>query len=375
VARKLNIALLGAGFMGKAHSNAYRQVSRFFDLDIEPVMKVVCARTLGSAREAAARFGWEEHDTDWEKVVQRDDVDLVDISTPGNLHHPMAMAASSAGKMVWCEKPLANTLDEAVEMANAVRAAGVHHAVFHNYRFSPAVRLAKRMIDEGDIGEIRHIRAVYLQDWIADPNFPRVWRLQKSMSGSGALGDIGSHIIDLARFLVGEISEVVGDTRTFIKERPSEEDADRSEEVDVDDAAVFLARFSNGAMGTFEATRFARGRKNFNSFEINGSVGTVIFNLERMNELQYFDSRERGHLQGFRTIQVTEPLHEFAAEWWPPGHIIGYEHTFVNLVADGLRRTARGENPSPDFFDGLANQGVVDAVQRSVSSGGWERPS
>ena len=373
MSKKLNIALLGAGFMGKAHSNAYRQVSHFFELEIEPVMKVVCARSLGSARHAAERFGWEEHDTDWEKVVRREDIDLVDISTPGNLHHPMALAAAAAGKHVWCEKPLGNSLEEAEEMLEAVQAAKVGHAIFHNYRFVPAVRLAKRLIDEGDIGEIRHIRAVYLQDWIAEPEFPLVWRLQSSISGSGAVGDIGSHIIDLARFLVGDIAEVVGDTRTFIKERQLEDDPERSAEVDVDDGAVFLARFKNGAMGTFEATRFARGRKNYNSFEINGSVGSVVFNLERMNELQYFDSRDPAHLQGFRTIQVTEPTHQLASEWWPPGHIIGYEHTFINLVADGLRRISKGENPSPNFADGVANQRVVDAVRRSVESGSWEK--
>lgn len=367
----LNIALLGAGFMGKAHSNAYRQVSHFFDIGIKPVMKVVCARTLGSAREAAERYGWLEHDTDWERVVQREDIDLVDISTPGNLHHPMALAAAKARKHVWCEKPLANSLPEAEEMLAAVRAAGVMHAVFHNYRFCPAVRLAKRLIEEGELGEVRHIRAVYLQDWIAEPDFPLVWRLRKQITGSGALGDIGSHIIDLARYLMGEIAQVVADTRTFINERPLPDDADRSAEVDVDDAAIFLARFEGGAMGTFEATRFARGRKNYNSFEINGSLGSVIFNLERMNEIEYFDARTTPHLQGFRTIQVTENSHEFAAEWWPPGHIIGYEHTFTNLVADGFRRMAKGELPSPNFEDGVANQRVLDAVERSVATGTW----
>ena len=363
--KTLNIALLGAGFMGKAHSNAYRQVSHFFDTGIEPVMKVVCARTLESAREAAERYGWEEHDTDWERVVQREDIDFVDVSTPGNLHHPMALVAAKAGKIVWCEKPLANSIAEAEEMLAAVRASGVMHAVFHNYRFCPAVQLAKRLIEEGEIGEVRHIRAVYLQDWIAEPSFPLVWRLQRSVTGSGALGDIGSHIIDLARFLVGEIKEVVGDTRTFVKERPLVDDPDRSAEVDVDDAAIFLARFADGAMGTFEATRFARGRKNYNSFEINGSLGSIAFNLERMNELEYFDSRLTKRTQGYRTIQVTQP------EWWPPGHIIGYEHTFTNLIADGFTRMAKGELPSPNFEDGVANQRVLDAVERSVASGGW----
>jgi predicted dehydrogenase len=364
--KQLNIALLGAGFMGKAHSNAYRQVARFFDTGIEPVMKVICSRTLGSAREAAEKFGWQEHDTDWERIVQREDIDLVDVSTPGNLHHPMALAAAKAGKHVWCEKPLANSLHEAEEVLEAVRASGVMHAVFHNYRFCPAVQLAKQLISEGELGEIRHFRAVYLQDWIAEPGFPLVWRLQKNITGSGALGDIGSHIIDLARFLVGEIDQVVGDMRTFVKERPLQDDPDRSAEVDVDDAATFLARFKGGAMGTFEATRFARGRKNYNSFEISGSLGSVAFNLERMNELEYFDARLPERTQGFRTIQVTQ------TEWWPPGHIIGYEHTFTNLVADGFKRMSNGQNPSPCFKDGVANQRVLDAVEGSVTSGGWQ---
>ena len=369
--RQLNIALLGAGFMGKAHSNAYRQVSRFFDNEVVPNMRVVCASTEGSAKAAAKRLGWAEHSSDWETTIHREDVDLVDICTPGHLHHPMAVAAAKAGKHVWCEKPLGNTLAEAEEMLEAVQRTKVSHAIFHNYRFCPAVRLAKNFVASGDIGEIHHFRAVYLQDWITDPQFPLVWRLQKKFAGSGSLGDIGSHIVDLARYLTGPIAKVVGHSKTFISQRPLQDDADRSASVDVDDATSFLAEFESGAMGVFEATRFATGRKNFNCFEINGSNGSLQFNLERMNELRYFDARLPVASQGFRTILVTDPAHEFAREWWPPGHVIGYEHTFTNLIADGLRAISEGRLPSPNFEDGVANQRVIDAVQRSTNTGAW----
>ena len=370
--RQLNIAMLGAGFMGKAHSNAYRQVSRFFDLDLLPNMRVVCAYNEGSAKAAVERFGWAEHCSDWEATIQREDIDLVDICTPGHLHHPMVLASAAAGKHVWCEKPLGNTLLEAEEMLEAVQQAKVSHAIFHNYRFCPAVRLARKLIASGDIGEVRHFRAVYLQDWITDPEFPLVWRLQQKYSGSGSLGDIGIHIIDLARFLVGPILRVIGHSRTFIEQRPLEGDNDRNAKVDVDDATSFLAEMEGGAMGVFEATRFATGRKNYNCFEINGSKGSLRFNLERMNELEYFDARLPVSSQGFRTILVTEEAHEFAREWWPPGHIIGYEHTFTNFVADGLRAISESRIPSPNFEDGVENQKVVDAVLRSVKLESWQ---
>jgi predicted dehydrogenase len=373
MAKHLNVAMIGAGFMGKAHSNAYRQVARFFDLDISPVMKLICASTEGSAKIAAERYGWQEHTADWEATVLRNDIDLVDISTPGHLHCPMAVAAAKAGKHVWCEKPLANSVTEAETMLGAVESAGVAHAVFHNYRFCPAVRLAKRLLEDGQIGEIRHFRAVYLQDWIGDPQFPLVWRLQSKFSGTGALGDIGSHIIDLAIFLIGPINNVVGHSNTFIKNRPMVDDPDRAALVDVDDSSTFLAKFESGATGVFECSRLATGRKNFNCFEINGSRGSVRFNLERMNELEYFDGAVDPAKQGFNTILATDPTHQYAGEWWPPGHIIGYEHTFTNLVADGLRRIAAGELPSPNFQDGLQTQRVVEAVVRSVRTGCWEQ--
>lgn len=379
--RKVRIGLIGYKFMGKAHSNAYRQAARFFDMEWEPEMAVLCGRDEDAAQAAADKFGWQECETDWRRVVERDDIDLIDVSTPGNLHAPIAIAAAEAGKMVWCEKPLANTLEEATSMRDAVVRAKVHHAVFHNYRFCPAVALAKKMITDGLLGKIYHFRAVYLQDWIADPSFPLVWRLTKEEAGSGAHGDINSHIIDLGRFLVGEISEVSGHLETFVKQRPLLAATDdrlggvastEMGHVTVDDAAMFLAKFENGALGTFEATRFAVGRKNHNRFEINGSRGSIVFNLERMNELEYYNAEDPASVRGFRTIQVTDSVHPFTGNWWPVGHIIGYEHTFVHLVVDGFARMSRGENPSPDFEDGYRNQRILHAVSRSSESRKWE---
>jgi predicted dehydrogenase len=380
--RKIRIGLIGYQFMGKAHSNAYRQAPRFFDLEWEPVLKVICGRHESAVKSAAEKYGWEEYETDWRRVVERKDIDLIDVSTPGHLHAPISLASAQAGKAVWCEKPLANTLQEAHEMHSAVKKAGVFHALFHNYRFCPAVALAKKMIENGELGEIYHFRAVYLQDWIVDPNFPLVWRLQKEFAGSGALGDIAAHSIDLARYLVGEIQEVVGCLNTFIQERPllaqtegglSATASDQKGQVTVDDACAFLTRFHNGAMGTFEASRFALGRKNYNRFEINGSKGSLVFNLERMNELEYYNHSDPEDKRGFRVIQVTEKSHPFVSPWWPPGHIIGYEHTFIHLVADGFQKMAKGENPSPNFDDGLANQKVLNAVERSAQTGQWEK--
>ncbi|GIV01715.1 MAG: oxidoreductase [Fimbriimonadales bacterium] len=369
--RTVNVALIGYQFMGKAHSNAWRQAPRFFDLEWEPHLKVLCGRNREALEVAARKYGFEEIETDWTAVVERPDVDLVDVSAPGHLHAPISIAAAKAGKIVWCEKPLANTSNEAEAMVATVREAGVFHALFHNYRFCPAIQLAKRMIQEGALGDLRHFRAVYLQDWMSDPSTPMVWRLKKQYAGSGAHGDLNSHLIDLARFLVGEITEVSGVMKTFVRERPIAEGSQETDTVDVDDATAFLALFENGAMGTFEATRFALGRKNHNRIEINGSKGSLVFNLERMNELEYYDGSDPSDRTGFRLIQVTEPVHPFVSAWWPPGHIIGYEHTFVNLVADGLQRMAEGRNPSPNFEDGLACQRVLDAVERSAERKSW----
>ena len=376
----LTIGLIGYQFMGKAHSNAYRQANRFFDLPYEIRMKTLCGRTEGAVKQAAETFGWEGHETDWRRVVEDPDIDVIDVSTPGDSHCEIVCAAAEAGKTVFCEKPIGNTLAEAEKMLEAVKKSGKPSAVFHNYRKAPAVALAKSMISGGKLGTIYHMRAVYLQDWIADPNFPLVWRLQKEKSGSGAHGDINSHIIDLGRHLVGEFGEVCGTLHTFIKKRPlvgAVDDrlgATASQEmgdVTVDDAAMFLAKFKDGAIGTFEATRFAVGRKNHNRFEINGSKGSVVFNLERMNELEYYNNEDPSETHGFRLIQATQGDHPYAGHYWPPGHIIGYEHTFVNLVADAVTAIAEGREPTPNIEDGYQNQRVLDAVERSHAERSW----
>ncbi len=374
---EIGVGLVGYKFMGRAHSNAYRQVGRFFDLKLSPRMRAVCGRDEAGVREAAATLGWEGYETDYRRLLERDDVGLVDVVTPGNTHHEIAIAALEAGKHVLCEKPLANTLEEASEMLDAARRAGTTNMVSFNYRRAPAVQLAKKLVEEGRLGEIRHWRAVYLQDWILDPEFPLAWRLRKELAGSGALGDIGAHIIDLAHFLVGQIEEVVGTTETFIRERPLEDASGgaRTGEVTVDDAAAFLARFENGAMGTFEATRLAPGRRNHNSFEINGSNGSLVFDLERMNELQVYFEDDPQETKGFRTVMVTEPDHPYIGAWWPPGHIIGYEHTFVHTVKDLMDGIAAGESPPPTFEDGYRCQTVLDAVERSAQSGTWTQPA
>jgi predicted dehydrogenase len=369
----INIALLGHAFMGRAHSNAYRQVAPFFSPRLTPRLKVICGTNRAETAKAARTLGWEESSTDWESVVRRKDIDIVDVSTPGDLHAPMAIAAAKAGKVVFCEKPLANTVREAEQMLAAVKKAGVIHMICHNYRRVPAVMLAKHIVASGQLGDLRHFRAVYLQDWITDPNFPLLWRFKKERAGSGALGDIGAHIVDLARFLAGEITEVSGDLRTFIKTRPLPGRPGRHGRVTVDDAAVAIARFKNGATGTFEATRLAPGRKNHNRFEINGSRGSLAFDLERMNELElYLESDRRGE-RGFRRIIVTESDHPFVKAWWPPGHIIGYEHTFTHTVYDLLEAIADDRVPEPNFVDGVRNQRVLEGIERSATSRRWVR--
>lgn len=367
--KKLNVAMIGYQFMGRAHSNAWRQVGRFFDTPLEPVMKVVCGRTAEGVEDAATKLGWEEAATSWEEVIARPDIDAVDICTPGDSHMPIAVAAAEAGKAILCEKPLANTVDEAQTMLAAVRKAAVPHMLCHNYRRAPAVTLGKRFIEEGRIGKIHHYRGTYLQDWIVDPEFPRVWRLEKAKAGSGSLGDIASHSLDLARYLVGEITEVCGLLETFIDERPLEDGSGRGK-VDVDDAALSLVRFENGAIGSIEGTRFAPGRKNYNRFEINGSTGSLAFDLERMNELQVYE--ENGPDSGFRTILATDASHPYVEAWWPPGHILGYEHTFTHTVLDFLRAVESGNTVTPNFEDGVANQRALDAIERSSASRTWE---
>jgi len=367
----INIGLVGHGFMGKAHSNAYRQAWPFFRPALKPVMKVICGRDEAAVKESAETFGWEEYETSWEKLIARSDIEVIDISSPGDTHRDIAVAAAEAGKHILCEKPLANTLAEAEEMLAAVEKAGVKHLVNFSYRWVPAVRLAKKLIDEGALGQVRHWRATYLQDWLVDPEFPLEWRLRRERAGSGALGDIAAHVIDLARFLVGEISEVVGMTETFVKERPLPDAEGKRGPVTVDDAVAFLARFENGVLGTFEATRFATGRRNYQRFEVNGSRGSLAFNFERMNELEFFSLDDPDYAQGFRTILVTEDVHDYVSAWWPPGHGLGYEHTFVHAVVDFLNAIGRDEMPQPSFVDGVRCQAVLEAVSTSVETQRW----
>ena len=388
MAKKMNVALLGYQFMGKAHSNAFRQVSRFYpDLGIEPVMKVLVGRNKPAVTSAAAEYGWEEVDTNWRRVIARDDIDIVDICTPGKQHAPMAIAALKAGKHIICEKPLTNNLKEARDVLKVAKKSRKKTLTAFNYRRVPAVALAKQMISEGRIGKIYHWRAVYLQDWIMDPNFPLVWRLKKSEAGSGPHGDLNAHIADLAMHLVGDIDSVVGMTETFIKERPVPEAVDaslgasggrskRKGKVTVEDACLFMARFKNGALGSFEATRFAKGRRNHNRFEINGSKGSISFNLEKMNELQYFSDDDPDHAQGFREIIVGENgAHPYLDAWWPPGHIIGWEHTFTHEIKDFLEAIARNRKVSPDFHEGAKVQAVLEAVIDSAKTKRWAKVS
>jgi predicted dehydrogenase len=372
--RKLNVALIGYDFMGRAHSNAWRQVAHFFkDVPFEPVLKVVVGRTEAKVAEARDRLGFEAYATRWQDVMNRDDIDVVDICTPGDAHADIAVAAAQTRKAILCEKPLANSVADAERMLAAVRAAGVIHMLCHNYRRCPAVALAKQMIDQGEIGEIHHYRGVYLQDWIVDPAFPLVWRLEKSRAGSGSLGDLLSHTMDLSRYLVGEPIEVSGLLKTFVSERPLPGDPGRRGNVTVDDSAQALVKFANGAVGYYEGTRFAPGRKNYNRLEINGSKGSIAWDLERMNELEVYT--ESGTLSGFRTILATNAEHPYISAWWPPGHIIGFEHSFTHTVYDFICAIANGKPPRPNFEDGLQNQRVLDAIERSASSGQWQRIS
>ena len=381
-ATTLNVGMIGYKFMGKAHSNAYRQVGRFFpDLAVKPVMKALCGRDEAGVSKAAATFGWDGYETDWRKMIARDDIDIVDIGAPGNMHAEIAVAAAQAGKHVFCEKPLGNTSAEAKRMLDAVEAAGVKHLIYFNYRANPAVSFAKQLIDEGYIGKIYHWRALFLQDWIVDPDFPLVWRLKKDTAGSGSHGDLLAHCLDTARYLVGEMSEVSGLMETFIKQRPelAESDdrlggkaSDVMGVVDVDDASLALARFANGALGTFEATRFALGRKNHNRFEINGSKGSLVFNAERPNELEIYTEDTHAGTHGFRTVTVTAGQDRYTGQYWPAAHNIGYEHTFTNLLFDAFTAIGRGENPTPNFRDGYLNNVLLDTIAKSAETKKWE---
>jgi predicted dehydrogenase len=345
-----------------------------FDVPLEPSMACICGRSREAVSEAATRLGWSSFDTDWRRVTERDDIGLIDVSTPGDSHAEIALAALEAGKHVLCEKPLANTVEEAQAMADAAaKASSLCAMVGFNYRRVPAVGLARRLIADGRLGTIRHVRAVYLQDWIVDPEFPLVWRLRGEMAGSGALGDIGAHIVDLSQHLLGdEISSVRGTTETFVRERPLPDGPGRGS-VTVDDAALFLARFAGGAVATFEASRFASGRKNVLRIEINGSLGSVAFDLERLNELELYEADEPT-TSGFRRVLVTESDHPWVGAWWPPGHVLGWEHTFTHQARDLLVAIDDNVDCAPTFADGLQVQRVLDAVLRSSQSGTWVTP-
>ncbi|WP_031074142.1 Gfo/Idh/MocA family protein [Streptomyces sp. NRRL S-118] len=375
----LGIGMVGYAFMGAAHSQGWRTVGRVFDLPVRPRLAAVCGRDPAAVRAAAARHGWAAAETDWRELVARDDVQLVDICTPGDSHAEIAIAALEAGKHVLCEKPLANTVAEAEAMAAAAaraRARGQVAMVGFNYRRVPAMTYARRLIAEGRLGVLRHVRVTYLQDWLVDPAFPLTWRLQRAHAGSGALGDLGAHIVDLAQYLAGErLVGVSALTETFVRERPlvagvsaglsAPGGAERGA-VTVDDAAVFTGRLASGALATFEATRVAAGRKNALRLEINGERGSLSFDLERLNELSFHDQTEPARSAGFRRILVTEQDHPYLEAWWPPGHALGYEHTFTHQARDLVHAIASGTEPAPSFADGLQVQRVLAAVEESA---------
>jgi len=379
--KKVNVGLVGYMFMGKAHSVGYRDCAFAFpDVKAEPVMKEISGLVEAEARQYADQYGWERASEGYRHVVEADDIHLVDISTGNDTHKEICLAAAKNGKHIFCEKPMAMSVAECRQMIRAVEKAGVLHMIDFNYRSVPAVALAKQMLEKGMIGTIYHFRAVYLQDWIVDPEFPLVWRLQKDKAGSGAHGDLNAHIIDLGRHLCGEFDSVCGLMKTFIKKRPvlaahagglSAEASAKMGEVTVDDATLFLAKFKNGAVGTFEATRFAAGNRNGNRFEINGSDGSIRFNLERMNELEYFSRKDRDAYQGWKRILVTDPPHPYIKGWWPAGHIIGWQHTFVHQIYNLMNGIAAGKNPVPDFYDGLKCQTILEAVEKSAATQSW----
>ena len=379
--QEVRVGMVGYKFMGKAHSHAYRDLPMFFPNVPRPVMSVICGRHEASVRAAAEQFGWASYVTDWRELVRRDDIDLIDINAPSDAHKEIALEAAAAGKHIFCEKPLALTLADAREMLAAAEQAGVKHMIGFNYRFAPAVQLAKKLVSEGRLGRIYHFRAWFLQDWLVDPEFPLVWRLTREVAGSGSHGDLGAHLIDLAHFLVGDMTEVVGMSDTFVRERPlpasmtglsatGSSDGAKGE-VTVDDATLFLARFGNGALGSFEATRYASGHRCTNSFEINGSKGSVKFDFERMNELQVYFTDDDADVQGFRRVLATDPAHAYADAWWPPGHTIGYEHTFIHEVVELMEALRDNRSPVPSFHDGVRCQAVLEAVERSVAERRW----
>lgn len=373
---RLGVGMVGYAFMGAAHSHAWRTAARVFDLPLEPAMVALCGRDAAAVTAAAARQGWQSAETDWRALIARDDIGLVDICVPGDLHAPIAQAALAAGKHVLCEKPLANSVAEAEAMAAAAAraaAAGVRSMTGFNYRRMPAIVLARSLVVQGRLGTIRHVRATYLQDWLNDPSFALTWRLDRERAGSGALGDLGAHIIDLAQYLTGTlITEVSGTTTTFVTERPVAGWAAHKPArgpVTVDDAAAFTARMGDGAtLGTFEVTRCAAGRKNALRIEVNGERGSLAFDLERPSELEYHDQDADPLTAGFRRVLVTEPGHPYLDGWWPPGHVLGWDVTFTHEIADLMRSIAAGTDPRPSFADGLQVQRVLAAVEQSAAA-------
>ncbi|MCX8089631.1 MAG: Gfo/Idh/MocA family oxidoreductase [Verrucomicrobiae bacterium] len=376
--KPLRIGLIGYGFMGRAHSNAYRKVNNFFDLEYQPVLKAVCGRNEANAVAFAKKWGYESVETDWRRIIERNDIDLVDICAPNNFHAEIAIAAAKAGKMVLCEKPLAMNGPEGEQMVKAVEKAKVPNMVWYNYRRVPAVTLAKWLIDEGRLGKIFHYRAKFLQDWTISPDLPQggtaLWRLDVKAAGSGVTGDLLAHCIDTALWLNGRIESVTAMTETFIKKRKHTLTG-KVEPVGIDDACAFLARFANGSLATFESTRYARGHKALYTFEINGEHASIAWDLHDLHRLQYFDHRDPGKLRGWRSIHVTDHGgdHPYMNKWWVPGLQIGYEHSFVHQVADFLEGLARGKPVSPTFRDALETQYVCDAVLASARSGTWQK--
>ena len=379
----LGVGMVGYAFMGAAHSQAWRTAPHAFDLPVRPVLAALCGRDPAATAAAAQRYGFGSTETDWRALLDRDDVQLIDVCAPGDSHAEISVAALEAGKHVLCEKPLANTVPEAEAMAAAAaraQARGVRSMVGFNYRRVPALALARQLIAGGQVGEIRHVRASYLQDWLADPAFPLTWRLQREHAGSGALGDLGSHVVDLAQCLTGQlIAGVSGVAATFVPNRPIPGGAGATGPVTVDDAVAFTARLESGALASFEATRFATGRKNALRIEINGSRGSLAFDLERLNELEFCDAAGSpgpadAATQGFRRILVTEPGHPYLSAWWPPGHVLGWEHTFTHQVRDLVTAIAQGTDPEPSFADGLQVQHVLQAVSASAAAGSQWTP-
>ena len=372
--KPLNIGMIGYGFMGRAHSNAYRKVNNFFDLEYRPVLKAVCARSGDKAKAFAEKWGYETVETDWRKLVARKDIDLIDICTPNNTHAEIALAAAKAGKMILCEKPLAMNGPEALKMVEAVEKAKVPNMVWYNYRRVPAVTLAKQLIDEGRLGKIFHYRAQFLQDWTISPELAQggtaLWRLDVAAAGSGVTGDLLAHCIDTALWLNGGIATVNAMTETFIKERKHNLTG-KVEKVGIDDACAFLARFQNGSLAIFESTRYARGHKALYTFEINGENASISWDLHDLHRLNYFDHRDQGIVRGWRSIHVTDGDHPYMGKWWVPGLQIGYEHTFVHQVADFLEGVAKGKSAEPDFRNAYETQLVLDAVLQSAKEQKW----